>query len=127
MSKELDPKGMKIRQEMFGEEWVAQRHKDATEFTRPFVEMVNNFVFGEIWSREGLDRKTRSMITLGMLTVMNRPHEMKIHLKGAISNGVTKAEIQEILLQGMLYGGFPAAFEGFRTCQEVLREMGLED
>ena len=123
---DLNEKGMKIRQEMFGADWVAKRHEDATDFTRPFVEMVNNFAFGEVWSREGLDRKTRSMITLAMLVVLNRPYEMKIHIKGALSNGVTKEEMQEIILQGVLYGGFPAAFEAFRTFAEAFRELGVE-
>ncbi len=126
MSDELNETGLKIRREMFGAEFVEKRHAEATDFTRPFLEKVNNFVFGEIWSREGIDRKTRSMITLGMLVALNRPHEMRIHIKGAISNGVTKAEMQEILLQGMLYAGFLAAFEAFRTCAEVLQEMGME-
>lgn len=111
---------------MFGAEFVEKRHAEATDFTRPFVEIVNNFVFGEIWAREGIDRKTRSMITLGMLVALARPHEMRIHVKGAVANGVTKEEIQEILLQGMLYAGAPAAFEAFRTCAEVLQEMGME-
>ena len=125
MSDGLNEKGLQIRREMFGAEFVEKRHAEASEFSKPFVEMVNNFAFGEVWSREGIDRKTRSMLTLAMLVALNRPFEMRIHLKGAISNGVTKDEIREIILQSVLYCGFPAAFEAFRLCEEVLTEMGL--
>jgi 4-carboxymuconolactone decarboxylase len=126
MSTPLNEKGLQIRKEMFGAEFVEKRHAEATDFTRPFVEMVNNFAFGEVWSRPGLERKTRSMLTLAMLVALNRPHELRIHVKGAVANGVTKDEVREIILQGLLYCGFPAAFEAFRTCADTLKEMGLE-
>lgn len=125
MADGLSEKGLQIRREMFGAEFVDKRHAEASDFTRPFVEMVNNFAFGEVWSRPGIDRKTRSMLTLAMLVALNRPHEMRIHIKGAVSNGVTQDEMREVILQGLLYCGFPAAFEAFRTCEETLKEMGL--
>ena len=87
--------------------------------------MVNNFAFGEVWSREGLDRKTRSMITLPMLVVSNRPHALKIHIQGALSHGVTKDGMQDIILQGVLYGGIPAAFEGFLTFAAAFKKWGV--
>ena len=126
MSKELNPKGLQIRKEMFGEEFVAKRMADATDFSRPFVEIINDFAYGEVWTRPGLDRKARSMLTLGMLIALDKPQEIKLHVKVAINNGVSKDEIREILIHSVVYCGFPAVVETFRACTESLKEIGLE-
>ena len=126
MNKELNPKGLQIRKEMFGEEFVAKRLANATDFSRPFVEIINDFAYGEVWTRPGLDRKARSMLTLGMLIALDKPQEIKLHVKVAINNGVSKDEIREILIHSVVYCGFPAVVEAYRACTESLKELGLE-
>lgn len=126
MSRDLDPKGLRIRTEMFGADWVERRMAGVTDFTRPFIEMINNFAFAEVWDRPVLDRKTRSMLTLAMLIALNRPHEMTLHVRAAINNGVSKDELREILLHATIYCGFPAVVDAFRVCGETLTELGLE-
>lgn len=118
-------KGLALRREMFGAELVAKTWAAADEFNRPFEELVNQYCFGEIWSRPGLDRRTRSIVTLSMLTGLNRPNQIRAHVRGAISNGVTKAEIQELFLQAAIYCGVPAAVDSFRIAREVFQEMGI--
>jgi 4-carboxymuconolactone decarboxylase len=88
-------------------------------------ELVTEFAWNAIWNRPGLDRRSRSMINLAMLTALNRPHELKLHLKGAINNGLTKDEIREILMQTAIYCGVPAAIDSFRCAKEVFSEMGI--
>jgi 4-carboxymuconolactone decarboxylase len=88
-------------------------------------ELVTEYCWNEIWNRPGLDRKTRSIINLSMLIALNRPHELKLHVRGAINNGLSKAEIQEIFLQTAIYCGVPAAIDAFRTAKEVFKEMGI--
>ena len=119
-------KGLSIRGEIFGADLAQKAWAAADDFNRPFEELVNQYCFGEIWGRPGLDRKTRSIVTLSMLTGLNRPNQIRAHVKGAIANGVSKEEISEVLLHAMIYCGVPKAVEGFRSAQEVLREMGLE-
>ena len=91
----------------------------------PMQELVTEFAWNAIWNRPGLDRRSRSMINLAMLTALNRPHELKLHLKGAINNGLTKDEIREILMQTAIYCGVPAAIDSFRCAKEVFAEMGI--
>jgi 4-carboxymuconolactone decarboxylase len=86
---------------------------------------VTEYCWNEIWNRPGLDRKTRSIVNLAMLTALNRPHELKLHVKGAINNGLSKDEIAEIFLQSAIYCGVPAAIDSFRTAKDVFKEMGL--
>jgi len=100
---------------------------EASDFSRPIQEMVTEYAWGKVWSRPGLDPKTRSMLNLAMLTALNRPHELAGHVRGAINNGVTEQEIQEILLQTMIYCGAPAALESFRVAEMVLRETRQRD
>jgi len=88
-------------------------------------ELVTEYCWNEIWNRPGLDRKTRSIVNLAMLTALNRPHELKLHVKGAINNGLSKNEISEIFLQTAIYCGVPAAIDSFRTAKEVFKEMGV--
>jgi 4-carboxymuconolactone decarboxylase len=122
----LNEQGLRIRKEMLGAEFVEKRIADATDFTRTFQEWITNFGFGEVWTRTGLPRNVRSMLTVGMLIALNRPHELKLHVKGAIVNGVTKDELREVLLHSVAYCGFPAAVDAFRVATETLKELGLE-
>jgi len=111
--------GLKVRRAVLGDEYVEKAIKQAVEFTTPLQELVTEYCWGEIWTRPGLTRKTRSLINIAMLTALNRPHEVKIHLKGALRNGCTKEEIQEVLLQTAIYCGVPAAVDSFRIAKEV--------
>jgi 4-carboxymuconolactone decarboxylase len=126
MSVKFD-EGLQVRREVLGAEYVDNSIKNATSFTKPLQELVTEYCWGEIWTRDGLPKKTRSMINLAMLTALNRPHELKLHLRGAINNGVTKEEIQEIFLQTAIYCGVPASLDSFKTAQEIFKEMGIEE
>ena len=125
MNKEAFEKGLKTRREVLGSEYVENSIKNAGEFNMPMQELVTEFAWNAIWNRPGLDRRSRSMINLAMLTALNRPHELKLHLKGAINNGLTKDEIREILMQTAIYCGVPAAIDSFRCAKEVFAEMGI--
>lgn len=102
-----------------------QAIRNADDFNLPLQELVTEYCWNEIWNRPGLDRKTRSIVNLAMLTALNRPHELKLHVKGAINNGLSKDEIAEIFLQSAIYCGVPAAIDSFRTAKDVFKEMGL--
>lgn len=125
MDKELFEQGLKIRREVLGSEHVDTALKGADDFSRPFQEFVSEYCWGAAWSRPGLDRRTRSMLNLAMLSALNRPNEFKLHVRGAIRNGVTKDEIREVLLQVAVYCGVPAGVEGFRLAREVFKELGV--
>ncbi len=122
MNKSKFEEGLKVRRNVLGSEYVDRSIENADEFNRPMQELVTEYCWGEIWTREGLPKKTRSMINLAMLTALNRPHEIKLHLRGALNNGVTKAEIQEVLLQSAIYCGVPAAIDSFKIAKEVFEE-----
>lgn len=119
MNPELFEKGLKTRREVLGSEYVDKSIASADAFNRPMQELVTEYCWGEIWNRPGLDRRTRSLLNLGMLTVMNRPHELKLHVRGALTNGVTKEEITEVFLQAAIYAGVPSAIDSFRVAREV--------
>lgn len=125
MSNEMFEKGLKVRREVLGAEYVDKAIANADDFNRPLQELVTSYCWGEIWNRPGLDRRTRSMLNLAMLTALNRPHEVKLHVRGAINNGLTKDEIREVLLQAGIYCGVPAAIDSFRIAREVFTEMGI--
>ena len=125
MEKEMYEKGLKIRREVLGAEYVDKAISTADDFNRPLQELVTTYCWGEIWGRPGLDRKTRSMLNLAMISALNRPHEIKAHVKGAINNGLTKNDIQEVFLQVAIYVGVPAAVDSFRLAREVFQEMGI--
>ncbi|HEY4210806.1 MAG TPA: carboxymuconolactone decarboxylase family protein [Steroidobacteraceae bacterium] len=116
--------GMQIRREMFGPAGAEERVAAATSFTRPLEDVVTRYCFGETWGRPGLDLKTRSMITLAALTAMVRPNQLKVHVRGALQNGVTPEEIREILLHTAVYAGIPAGVEAFGAAAEVLDKKG---
>jgi 4-carboxymuconolactone decarboxylase len=126
MNQKLFEEGLKVRKEVLGAEYVENSIKNATDFNKPMQELVTEYCWGEIWTREGLPKKTRSMINLAMLTALNRPHELKLHLVGALNNGVTKDEIQEIFLQCAIYSGVPSAIDSFRVAQGVFDELEKE-
>lgn len=125
MEKAMFEKGLKIRREVLGAEYVDKAISTADDFNRPLQELVTAYCWGECWGRPGLDRKTRSMLNLAMISALNRPHEVKAHVKGAINNGLTKNDIQEVFLQVAIYCGVPAAVDSFRLAREVFQEMGI--
>lgn len=125
MNKELFEKGLEIRRAVLGADFVDNAIKGADDFSRPLQELVTEYCWGEVWGRPGLDRKTRSMLNLAMLAALNRPHEIKLHVRGALANGLTKDDIKEIFLQVAIYCGVPAAVDSFRIAREVFKEMGV--
>lgn len=125
MNKDAFDKGLKTRREVLGAEYVDASLKAADAFNLPMQELVTEYCWNEIWNRPGLDRRTRSFLNLAMLTALNRPHELKLHVRGAINNGVKKEEIAEVFLQAAIYCGVPAAIDAFRTAKETFKEMGL--
>ncbi len=114
--------GMQIRHDMFGPGGAEDRYAQTTDFNRPFEDVVTRYCFGETWSRPGLDRKTRSLITLAALTAMVRPNQLKVHVRGALANGCTPQEIREVLLHTVVYAGVPAGVEAFTAAAEVLAQ-----
>jgi len=117
--------GLKTRREVLGSAYVDTAIANADDFNRPMQEWVTQAAWDGVWNRPGLDRRTRSMLNLAMLTALNRPHELKLHLRGALTNGVTKEEIGEIFLQTAVYCGAPAAMDSYRVAKEIFLEMGL--
>jgi 4-carboxymuconolactone decarboxylase len=125
MNQALFDAGLKTRREVLGDAYVDAALKTADDFGKPLQELVTGYCWGDVWNRPGLPRKTRSMLNLAMLTALTRPHELRVHLRGALNNGVTKDEIREVLLQTAIYCGVPAAVDAFRTAREVFKEMGV--
>jgi len=119
--------GLAIRREVLGTEHVNASIDKTSDFSMPIQALVTEYCWGEIWSRDGIDRRTRSLLNLGLLTALNRLHELGVHVRGAIRNGVTPEEIQEVLLQTAVYVGVPAALESFRVAERVLNEIGALD
>ncbi len=124
MDKELFENGLEVRRAVLGAAYVDKSIASADDFNRPMQELVTEYCWGAIWTRPGLDRKTRSLLNLAMLSALNRPHELKLHVRGALNNGVSKAEITEVFLQVAVYCGVPAAIESFRLAKEVFAESG---
>ena len=124
MSKEMYEKGLSVRRDVLGADYVDNAIRSADDFNRPLQELVTEYCWGAVWGRPGLPRKTRSMLNLAMLTALGRPHELKLHVKGALKNGVTREEIMEVLLQTGIYCGVPAAVDAFRTAREAFKEAG---
>jgi 4-carboxymuconolactone decarboxylase len=122
MSKELFEEGLAVRKAVLGEDYVNRSIANADDFNRPFQELVTEYCWGAIWTREELPRKTRSMLNLAMLTALGKPHELKLHLKGALRNGCTPVEIREVLMQAAVYAGIPAGVDAFRVAREVFAE-----
>jgi len=123
MDKKRYEEGLAVRRAVLGAEHVEKSLRAADEFTRPMQELVTEYCWGEIWTRPGLDRRTRSFLNLAMLTALNRPHEIKMHVRGALNNGLTKDELMEVFLQSAIYCGVPAALDAMRVAKEVFAEM----
>ncbi len=123
MDKQTFERGLDIRKSVLGAEFVENSLATADDFNRPFQELVTEYCWGAVWGREELPRKTRSMLNLAMLSALNRPHELKMHIHGALRNGVTREEIREVLLQVAIYCGVPAAVDSFRTARAVFAEL----
>ena len=124
MSKEVFERGLQIRKDTLGKEFVESSFASADDFNLPMQELVTEYCWGAVWGREGLSRKTRSMLNLAMISALNRPHELKMHVKGALKNGVTKDEIREIFMQVAIYAGVPAGVDSFRIAREAFAELG---
>ncbi len=120
--KDMHQTGMDIRKSMFGAEVVDKRMSSAGEFGAPLQKLINQYAYGEIWGREALPRKTRSLLVLAMMCAANRPHELRIHLRGAITNGCSKDEIREVLLQVAIYCGIPASLDAHNIAMEIFAE-----
>lgn len=115
--------GLDMRRQVLGAAHVDRSLGNVSEFSRPIQELVTEYCWGEIWSREGLPPRTRSLLNIVMLTALNRSHELAVHVRGAVNNGVTESEIQEALLQAAIYVGVPAALESFRVAEKVLNDL----
>jgi 4-carboxymuconolactone decarboxylase len=123
MNEELFEKGLNIRKSVLGPDVVEKSITAADEFNMPMQNLVTEYCWGAVWGREELPKKTRSMLNIAMLAVLNRPNEFKLHIRGAIRNGVTREEIREILLQVAIYAGVPAGIDSFRNAKEALAEI----
>jgi 4-carboxymuconolactone decarboxylase len=123
MSKEVFERGLEIRKSVLGAEYVEKSFASADDFNRPMQELVTEYCWGAVWGRQGLPKKTRSIINLAMISALNRPHELKIHVKGALKNGVTKEEIREVFMQVAIYCGVPAGVDSFRIAREAFAEV----
>ena len=122
MNQELFDKGLAIRREVLGADYVDASLRNADEFNRDLQEYVTQYCWGDVWSRPGLERRTRSFLNLAMLTALNRPHELKLHVRGALNNGVTREEIREVFLQAAVYCGVPAGIDAFRAAKDAVEE-----
>ncbi len=122
MTDEVYERGLKIRREVVGSAYVDKSLAEADDFTRPLQELVTKYCWGEVWSRPGLERRERSLINLAMIAALNRPHELKLHIRGALRNGLTRQEIGEVFLQAAIYCGVPAALDSVRIAKEVFAE-----
>jgi 4-carboxymuconolactone decarboxylase len=116
-------RGLDVRRQVLGAEHVDRSLREASEFSRPMQELVTEYCWGAVWSRDALDRRTRSLLNLAMLTALNRGHELAVHVRGAVTNGCTTEEIRETLLQAAVYCGMPAGLESFRIAERVLEEL----
>lgn len=124
MSEERFERGLAKRRRVLGADYVDQSMRNADAFNQPLQELVTEYCWGNVWQREGLSDRDRSMINLAMITALNRPHELRLHVRGAINNGLSVDEIREVLMQTAVYCGVPAAIDAFRQARDVLSEMG---
>lgn len=116
-------RGLDTRRAVLGDEYVDRSLSQADDFSWPMQQLTTEFCWDEIWNRPGLDRRSRSILNIGMIAALNRPHELKVHIRGAIRNGVTKGELQEMLLQVAVYCGMPACLDAFRIAREAFKDM----
>jgi len=123
MDKARFDKGLEVRSAVLGKDYVETSMKNADDFNRPFQELVTEYCWGAAWGSDGLSRKTRSMLNIAMISILNRPHELKLHVKGALRNGVTRDEIREVLTQVAIYAGVPCGVDAFRIAREAFKEV----
>ena len=123
MDKATFDKGLEIRRAVLGDEYVDNAMKMSDDFNKPMQELTTEYCWGYVWGREGLDRRTRSLLNLAMISVLNRPHELRIHIAGALRNGVTREEIREVFMQVAIYAGVPAGVDSFRAAKEVFAQI----
>ena len=123
MTNDVFERGLAIRKDVLGAEFVEKSFAAADDFNRPMQELVTEYCWGAVWGREDLSRKTRSMLNLAMISCLNRPHELKMHVKGALKNGVNRDEIREIFMQVAIYAGIPAGVDSFRIAREAFAEV----
>ena len=123
MQQELFKRGLEIRKSVLGAEHVEKQLAAADEFNRPLQELVTEYCWGAVWGREGLDKKTRSLLNLAMISCLNRPHELRLHIAGALTNGVSREEIREVFMQVAIYCGVPAGVDSFRVAREAFAEL----
>jgi 4-carboxymuconolactone decarboxylase len=123
VDKALYEAGLALRKEVVGKDYVERSLAEADDLTRDFQAFVTEYAWGAVWTREGLSRRDRSLLNLGMLTALGKPNELKLHLHGALTNGVTREEIREALMQSAVYCGVPAALEAFRVARAVFSEI----
>ncbi len=123
MTSELFDRGLNIRKKVVGEDYVRRSMEKADDFTTDFQTLVTEYCWGSVWGREGLDHKTRSMLNIAMIAALNRPHELALHVQGALRNGVTQDEIREILMQVTIYAGVPAGVDSFRIARDAIESF----
>jgi len=123
LNSETYQRGREIRSEVLGKDYVDKALAEADDFTGPLQDLVTEYCWGAVWGRDGLNRKTRSMLNLAMIPILNRPNELRTHIRAALTNGVTRDEIREIFLQVAIYGGVPAAVDSFRIAQQTFAEL----
>jgi 4-carboxymuconolactone decarboxylase len=119
-------KGLAVRRAVLGAEYVDASVANTNDFMADFQKLVTEYCWGDVWTRPGLDRRQRSMLNLAMLTALNRPNELRLHLRGALTNGVSRDEIKEILLQACIYCGIPAGLDAFKVANELFKEMDTQ-
>lgn len=119
----LFDRGLKVRKEVLGEDYVNKSIAGADDFTRTMAEWSTEYCWGALWTRPGLDRRSRSIANLSMIAALNRPHELKLHVKAAVQNGLSRDEIKEVLLQVAVYAGVPAGIDSFRIAREAFKDM----
>jgi len=123
VGKDVFDRGLEIRKKVLGAEFVEKSFASADDFNRPMQDLTTEYCWGAVWGRDTLSHKTRSMLNLAMISCLNRPHELKMHVKGALKNGVTKDEIREVFLQVAIYAGIPAGVDSFRLAREAFAEV----
>ncbi|ASC64437.1 4-carboxymuconolactone decarboxylase [Achromobacter denitrificans] len=119
-------KGLEVRRSVVGNAYVDKSLDGADDLTAPLQKLVTEYCWGEVWTRDGLERKTRSFLNLAMLIALNRPNELRLHMRGAINNGISREEIVEVVLQAAIYCGVPAALDAMKAAREVIADMEKE-
>jgi 4-carboxymuconolactone decarboxylase len=123
LDRETYQRGLEVRSAVLGEDYVKKALAEADEFSKPLQDLVTEYCWGAVWGRDELSRKTRSMLNLAMISVLNRPNELRTHIKAAVTNGVSREEIREVFLQVAIYAGVPAAVDSFRIAREAFAEL----